>query len=374
MTLKWVLMSDPVLLGDVASVVDCEHKTAPVCEPGNEFAFSVGTRALRGGGIDFSQAKHVDEETYRGWSRRAELRRGDVILAREAPIGGVGWVSGEPRICLGQRTVLVRALPESVDGRFLFYLLQSPQPQEWMHAHGEGSTVKHLNVSDVRRIRLDFFPPLDVQRRIAGVLGSLDDLIDTNLRLAESLRERCHAEYERVVATATDSVRPLADVLEMRYGKALPARARRPGRVPVVSSAGIVGVHDEPLVSGPGIVVGRKGSVGTVTWVSEDFFPIDTAFYVSTSESLLFIYFSLARAGLDQMNTDSAVPGLNRENALSVEVPWPEEEVITTFDAGCRSLWDASNELEVEARELGIVRDELLPLLMSGQVVPGEVA
>ena len=114
--------------------------------------------------------------------------------------------------------------------------------------------------------------------------------------------------------------------------------------------------------------------MGTVTWVSEDFFPIDTAFYVSTSESLLFIYFSLARAGLDQMNTDSAVPGLNRENALSVEVPWPEEEVITTFDAGCRSLWDAANELEVEARELGIVRDELLPLLMSGQVVPGEVA
>ena len=69
--------------------------------------------------------------------------------------------------------------------------------------------------------------------------------------------------------------------MELAYGKALKAGDRKGGPIPVYGSNGQVGWHDEKLVDGPGIVVGRKGNPGIVTWAYSDFFPIDTAFYVA---------------------------------------------------------------------------------------------
>jgi type I restriction enzyme S subunit len=75
-------------------------------------------------------------------------------------------------------------------------------------------------------------------------------------------------------------VKRLGDLLELAYGKALKAEDRRNGKVPVYGSNGQVGWHNERLACGPGIVVGRKGNPGVVTWAPTDFFVIDTAFYV----------------------------------------------------------------------------------------------
>ena len=72
----------------------------------------------------------------------------------------------------------------------------------------------------------------------------------------------------------------LGDLLELAYGKALRAEDRLPGETPVYGSNGQVGWHNEPLVAGPGVVVGRKGNPGITTWIPTDFFPIDTTFFV----------------------------------------------------------------------------------------------
>lgn len=113
------------------------------------------------------------------------------------------------------------------------------------------------------------------------------------------------------------------------YGKSLPERDRRAGEFPVVSSAGIVGTHDEAFVDGPGVSIGRKGTVGSVTYIPQPFWPIDTAFYIvhdPANRDLRFTYYLLGSLGLAQMNSDSAVPGLNRDNAHSLEIVVPEIE------------------------------------------------
>lgn len=265
---------------------------------------------------------------------------------------------------------LMAAIPihGSSDPDFLYYLLQTLGLADL----AVGSALPYLRQSDLEALPVSV-PSIGAQRRIASVLKDLDNLVDTNQRLAGSLRDLCHALFQRCIATASDT-RSLRGALQLRYGKALPARARRAGAIPVVGSAGVVDTHAEALVEGPGIVVGRKGSVGTVTWVSSDYFPIDTAFYVETNESLMFLYFSLLGAGLARMNTDSAVPGLNRDNALSVKVPWPSEARIREFETDVTPMWVAAEDLEGEAMSVRAARDALLPLLMSGRVLPGEVA
>jgi type I restriction enzyme S subunit len=83
-------------------------------------------------------------------------------------------------------------------------------------------------------------------------------------------------------------VKRLQEVLTLKYGKALKKDARAGGAIPVYGSSGIVGYHDTPLTNGPGIVVGRKGNVGSVFWSEKDFFVIDTAYYVESEMPLLF--------------------------------------------------------------------------------------
>ncbi|NLI41578.1 MAG: restriction endonuclease subunit S, partial [Caldisericales bacterium] len=72
----------------------------------------------------------------------------------------------------------------------------------------------------------------------------------------------------------------LGDILTLHYGKALVSHQRTPGVIPVYSSSGISGWHDKPLVNDKGIIIGRKGNVGTVYYCDVPFYCIDTAYYV----------------------------------------------------------------------------------------------
>ena len=117
------------------------------------------------------------------------------------------------------------------------------------------------------------------------------------------------------------------------YGKGLPERKREPGCVPVFGSNGQVGMHSEFLVDSPGIIIGRKGTVGSIHYSSEPFWPIDTTFYIVNDKNrdLRFTYYLLKTLGLDRMNADSAVPGLNRNAAHAKLIkipPLPEQRAI----------------------------------------------
>ena len=123
----------------------------------------------------------------------------------------------------------------------------------------------------------------------------------------------------------------LGDVLTLEYGKPLKQEERIPGPFPVFGSNGKVGVHNAYIVEGPAIVVGRKGSAGAVTWSDSNCFPIDTTFYVSLIDAkitlLRFIYYLLGALKLDEVNTQSGIPGLNRNDAYEIEIPLPPLEV-----------------------------------------------
>ena len=125
----------------------------------------------------------------------------------------------------------------------------------------------------------------------------------------------------------------LGEVVVLNYGKALPQRNRVEGDIPVYSSAGITGTHNEHLVKGPGIIVGRKGTIGTVYYEEKNFYCIDTAFYIKPDKNYHFkyLYYLLLTLGLENLNTDTAVPGLNRNRAYAQNVllpPLPEQKAI----------------------------------------------
>lgn len=120
--------------------------------------------------------------------------------------------------------------------------------------------------------------------------------------------------------------RRLGEVLRLEYGKPLPEKERRPGLAAVVGSAGVVGAHNEGMLPGPGIVIGRKGSIGKVTWLSGPFFPIDTTYFVDFVDGEVdprWTYHTLSRADLPRLNRATGIPGLNRDDVHAIIRPIP---------------------------------------------------
>jgi|SRR5450830_644248 len=125
----------------------------------------------------------------------------------------------------------------------------------------------------------------------------------------------------------------VGDFCPFIYGRHLPSGDRRQGPVPVYGSNGIIGWHDRALTNGPTVIIGRKGTVGQVRYSPVSCWPIDTTFYVEASaeRDVRFVYFLLSALGLETMNSDSAVPGLNRDAAHSRSILVPriaEQRVI----------------------------------------------
>ena len=157
------------------------------------------------------------------------------------------------------------------------------------------------------------------------------------------------------------------DAASLAYGKSLPAAQRKNGVVPVCGANGIIGFHDEPLARGPGIIVGRKGSIGAVTWVDKDFWPIDTTYYVKSKEpsDARWLYYAVSNLGLDKLNEATGTPGLNRSTAAAVTFyvpPLPEQRKIAAI---LSSVDDAIEKTQAVIDQVQVVKRGLMQELLT---------
>ena len=222
-------------------------------------------------------------------------------------------------------------LPENINRGFLIGWYRSISHQ--IEALGTGTTVKGIRLEVLKGLS---FPvaPLAEQKVIADKLDQLLAQVEnTKARLdripnilkrfrqsvlaaavSGKLTEEWRKESKHVWPNKKDN---LGKLIELAYGKSLPARTRSGSGFPVYGSNGEIGRHRELLVEGPFIIVGRKGSFGEVTWSEDAGWPIDTTYFVQLRQSanLRFVFFLLQTLGLNQLNRSTAIPGLNREDA-----------------------------------------------------------
>ena len=314
------------------------------------------------------------------------------------------------------------------DEIFIYYLLQTLK----LSGFNSGSAVPTLNRNYIHELCV-ILPPLLEQKAIAEALSSLDDKIDLLHRQNKTLEgmaqtlfrqwfiefnfpidsfpiEQHQAQHDevtnesRTVQKTNQSARQpprqrkakgyrdsggkmvdselgmipsgwkvgkLKELIDLHYGKGLKQSDRTGAGYPVVGSSGTVDYHSSYLVKGPGIVIGRKGTLGKTIYLWDNFFPIDTTFYVESkhrSDGLFFEYLLLQHIGFKEMNTDSAVPGLNKNIALGNQIVVPPTSFIHKFNGEVRPIFDKIHFNQSHASTLGNQRDALLPKLMSGKI------
>jgi type I restriction enzyme S subunit len=383
-------------------IADCPHSTPFWTDEGY---LVIRNQNIKNGKLDLSERSYTDHKHYMIRVRRAKPQFGDLIFTREAPMGDVCMVPDGLECCVGQRQVLLRPNPDLVVPRFLLYAIQSPEVQhEIAWSEGTGSTVSNVRIPVLKSIKIPLFS-LKEQAEVASLLGALDDRItllrETNATLeaiAQALFKSWFVDFDPVHAKqqgrapegmdeATAALFPdsfeeselglvpkgwqpqrLDALMELSYGKALKANDRISGDVPVYGSGGVTGCHNESLVNGPSVIVGRKGTVGSLYWEDRPFFPIDTVFYVRSLVPMTYCFYLLKTLGLADMNTDAAVPGLNRSNVYRLKVPHVPMAALSAFDEVARAIRDSIFKNSQQAQTLATLRDTLLPRVISGQL------
>ncbi len=185
-----------MILNDLCEfIIDCEHKTAPTQETGYP---SIRTPNVGKGNLILEDVNRVSEEVYQDWTKRGKPKGGDLIIAREAPVGNVAIIPEGLKVCLGQRTVLVRPNNDKVDTRFLCYYLLGNQAQGQILTKTSGATVAHLNMKDIRGLKISHLPNPTTQKKITSILSAYDDLIENNnqrIKLLEEMAEEIYKEW-----------------------------------------------------------------------------------------------------------------------------------------------------------------------------------
>lgn len=154
----------------------------------------------------------------------------------------------------------------------------------------------------------------------------------------------------------------LGEFCPFKYGKGLLQKDRKKGNIPVFGSNGINDWHSQPYVKTAGLIIGRKGTAGSVHLSKIPFWPIDTTFYIKDEpekRNLLFTYYLLKNSALKNLVSDSAVPGLNRDAAHALELlipPLDEQkriaEILGAFDDKIELLQKQNKTLEDMAKAL----------------------
>lgn len=167
------------------------------------------------------------------------------------------------------------------------------------------------------------------------------------------------------------SVLQLKKILDLKYGIALSDKNRQGNLYPVFGSNGVVGFHKDFYVKAPGIVIGRKGTAGAITWSDKNFTPIDTTYYVEEDKDkviLEWLYYALQLLCIDKLNAATGVPGLNRRDVLSLFILVPSKDEQLKIVEVIKKVQSAIDEKHKKIQMLNKLKKSLMQNLLTGKV------
>ena len=361
-------------LGEICEILTDGSHFSPKPQYSNFYMASV--KDMRYDYFDLSDCKTISEEDFNNLvNNNCSPKFGDILISKDgANCLDLIFVYKQPMKIVLLSSIAIARLKPSYDPNFYRYFLLSSEVQSLMrNNYVSGSAIPRVVLKDFRNIPVPIIE-LNKQKTISDILSTLDSKINLLHHQNTTLEKMAETIYRQwFIEEAKEDWKDgtLGDIIDLNYGKSLKEELRTGKGYPVVGSSGIVGYHSEYLVEGPGIVIGRKGTLGVVVYLKDNFFPIDTTYYVTPKESSLLPYYNyclLKSINFEELNSDSAVPGLNRNIALAWEIKIPPINKIIEFNNWSLDFFKKIESNQEQIQILTQLRDTLLPKLMSGEI------
>ncbi|MGB8479884.1 MAG: restriction endonuclease subunit S [Acidobacteriaceae bacterium] len=390
-------------------LLDCDHRTPVPVQEGYPY---IAIPQMKGGRLDFAEARRISTDDFIDWTKKTLPQKGDIVLSRRCNPGETAYVGDNTQFALGQNLVLLRADERRVLPEFLRWAVRGVE--WWMEIQkylNVGAVFDSLRCNDIPSFRM-LVPPIEQQWAIAHILGTLDDKIELNRKMNETLEAMARALFQSwfvdfdpvrakaegrptglpdsIAALFPDSfqnselgpiptgwtVGRLDDLFVLQRGFDLPTPNRIPGNFPVVAASGPSGTHNQFTVRGPGVTTGRSGVLGKVFFVHEDFWPLNTSLWIKEFKQSrpAYAFYLLRLLNFELFNAGSAVPTLNRNHVHGLPMLLPSMELIDKFEFHAFGMLKRQRANDVESSTLACVRDGLLPKLISGEIRVKEAA
>lgn len=347
-----------------------------------------GVPVIRGVNLPFDSKISLDNLVFVSEAKADSLHLncaapGDLVFTQRGTLGQVGLLPQHPRYSrylISQSQMKMTVDASKASALYLYYYFRLSSSVTYIENHALQSGVPHINLGILRKLEV-ILPPLTVQHRIAAVLAAYDDLIANNQRrvtLLESMAEEIYREWfvrmrcpvDTEANRSPERLQPFDSLCQLQRGFDLPDSDMQLGSVPVIASTSIKGFHNVAKVNPPVITTGRSGSLGTVLYVREPAWPLNTSLWVKDfkGNSPNLVYFSLRGLHLENFNAGAGVPTLNRNHLKSIKVRIPTAASQAKFDELVEPVLTQAETLRLVCAKLVSTRDALLPRLISGKL------
>ncbi len=304
------------------------------------------------------------------------LRPNDIVFARTgASVGRSYFYDGKDgELVYAGFLIMFRLDPEKVCPYIIKAYTHSQEYYDWIRAVDNGATRGNINAQTFASMPI-VLPPLDEQKRIAGVLSSLDDKIDLLHRenaTLEALAETLFRHYFIENPNPEWKEGKLGELINIGSGKALKHSGFvNEGLYPVLGANGKIGRTNEYLVNETDRVLytGRVGTLGKVfrlegerAWLS------DNTLVIKPKCQFNYVYFLLKHANLQDLDVGSTQPLIRQSDVVDIDVIIPNDSIIDTFEKEMCPLFEKIKSNQQQIQTLAAQRDAFLPRLMSGEV------
>ena len=411
----------------MAAIIDYRGKSP------NKTTFGIPlitAKVVKGGRI-LPTDEFIAESDYESWMRRGLPQSGDVVITTEAPLGEVAQLDGT-KIALAQRLIALRGRADRLDNTYLKFALQCGFVQDQLAARATGTTVLGIRQSELRKVMIPL-PPLNEQRRIATILGSLDDKIEVNRRTNETLEAMARTlfrswfvDFDPVRAKA-DGRRPpgldatiaalFPDAFEdstlgripkgWKNGSILEQANLISGGTPdtgepgywdghipwasakdvsqcgqpflivterCITTAGLDNSSTKIVPSWATVVVARGATTGRMTMFGDDIAMNQTCYGLRSrfgADATLYCQMREGIDGLVHAAHGSVFDTITTRTFQTFSLLLPDERLLQAFETRVRPLFENIRVRLRESRTLAALRDGLLPKLLSGEVRVG---
>lgn len=378
----------------------------------------VTAKIVKNGTIN-GYTEFIPEEDYNKWMVRGFPKVGDVILTTEAPLGEVALLK-EEKVALAQRIVCLRGKDNVLDNTYLKYYLQSGKGQKSLSARESGTTVTGIKQAELRRVDIEY-PTYEDQRRIASILSSLDRKIELNNKINADLEEMAQAIFKNWFVDFepfkngkfVDSelgmipegwkVSQIADIPHILENGKRPKGGAVEKGIPSVGAEHVKGMctYDysktkyincefaaklktgkingyelmiykdggKPGYFIPNFSIFGEGYPFENCYLNEHVFKLD---FDGNKEFNIFCYFFFKTEQImsyfNAQGAKAAIPGINKKDVENIYIFSPDNESVIKFGEFAYPLFKQMLKNAIENRTLSLLRDTLLPRLMSGEI------
>ena len=359
-------MMRTVLLRDICSYVSCKTPVEQI-----QLVDYVSTENLlqNKGGLSVANKLPSGKVT--------AFQAGDVLVSNIRPYFKKIWLAD--RSGGASNDVLVfRKLNDNVCEKYLYYILADDRFFAFSTASASGSKMPRGDKTQIMNYPVNL-PPLDQQKKIANIIGSLDEKIELNRRMNETLEQLGQALFRHYFidkakqSNGNIQTIPLGKKFHPKRGRSLQARDMICGDTPVISG-GLkpAGFHNEANTTTLVITISASGAnAGFVSVWGESVWSADSSYIDSTTTKYVYTYYLFLKnkqKEIYDMQTGSGQPHIYPKHIELLEIANLPDCDFNDFEQRVRPLFDMIHKNKKQIYYLSNIRDTLLPKLISGEI------